>query len=382
MTNVIDDVFDVVISPDNLFIETENNLLNYLQSSPEDYYFQFNFSGGKDSSCIVGLLLSLINRGLVNDSIRNRIIIYHSDTTIETPVFTEFTKKVLIFFKSKGLKVVIGRAKIEQRLFAQIFGYGKPIPNHSIRWCTDNLKIKLAEKLAKKFSKNTIIITGEHIGESIKRDNKLNGCGSSECGSDTFKNKSSNNTNQIIYRAIHNWRSCQVWDYLQYLGYSGIIDFYEEISKVYKIANDLDSNKSLRMGCVGCPVISIKNHYHTEDKGIPNKLSLKLSLIFEEMRNDSIRLRNPRRYFKDNYSELNGGMGAIALIARNYYWEEMKKLNQEMKNIGFDMISDAECEFIEKSLVIGQYPVTYHKNTDTIPKLEQEWESRKPTWLK
>lgn len=269
-------------------------------------------------------------------------------------------------------------------MFAQIFGYGKPIPNHTVRWCTDNLKIQVAEKFAKTRGNKTIIFTGEHVGESIKRDNKLNkietnSCGSSECGSDSFKEKKKQE--QLVYRPIANWRSCQVWDYLAFLGLNDIINFYDEIATVYKISNDADTNKSLRMGCVGCPVISIKNHYYTYDKGIPNHLSLKLSLIFEEMRNDSLRLRNPRFYLKGITRSKNGAYGALSVDARIYYWKEIKKLNEEMREIGFNMICDKEIEYIEESLKTRRYPKTYYKTPKGIETLELEWKTRAPRWI-
>lgn len=85
------------ITPDKIFVEAEDNLLSYMMSMV-DYNFQFNFSGGKDSSAIVGLLLSLINQNRIPEDILKRVVIYHSDTTIESPLFTNFTKKVLYFF--------------------------------------------------------------------------------------------------------------------------------------------------------------------------------------------------------------------------------------------------------------------------------------------
>lgn len=375
----------MMIKLDDIFVNSENELFDYITNHYE-YNLQFNFSGGKDSSAIVGMILSLIKQGKLGKKQTHKIIIYHSDTTIESPLFTKFTQKVLKFFEDCGLRVIVGRADVSQRLFAQIFAYGKPIPNHSVRWCTDNLKIKLAEQTAKRLGDKTIIFTGEHVGESSKRDNKLsklsaNTCGSSECGSDKFKEQRTKNKEQLIHRPIHNWRTCQVWEYLQYLDYCGVINFYKELAEVYKIANDTETNKSLRMGCVGCPVISIKNHYNTFDKGIPNYLSLKLSLIFEEMRNDSLRLKNPKRFLKGDINDKNGGYGALALESRKYYWEEIKKLNEQMQNIGFDMISKPEQDYIEESLSIGRYPITYHKTNDIIPLLEAEWNQRKPSWI-
>lgn len=371
------------IAPDLLFVDAESALISYMESMV-DYNFQFNFSGGKDSSAIVGLVLSLLKQGKLSESIRKRIVIYHSDTTIEPPLFTAFTRKVLAYFSEQGLKVIIGTAEINKRFFSQLFGYGKPVPNHAVRWCTDNLKIKVAESVAKSLGTKTVIFTGEHVGESHNRDIKLakiSSCGSNECGSDSFKSKTKKKNEQLVHRPIQSWVTCQVWEYLWYLDYSLVFykGFYNEISTIYKISKDTDTNKSLRMGCVGCPVIAIKNHYETADKGIPNHLSIKLALIFEEMRDDNLRLRNPKRF--GDGTERNGAFGALAIESRRYYWDEVLKINEEFRNIGFDMISDEEIAFVNESLAIRQYPVTYHRNSNKLLQLETEWQTRRPSWI-
>lgn len=349
------------------FKKYEQEVLEQLKAY-RPHRVQINFSGGKDSTALVATFISLYAQGLVEDEDWERIEVYHSDTTIESPLFYETTKVLLELIRSYGLKVTVGTAEAEKRFFATLIGIGRPVPSHNVRWCTDNLKIRLAQRKGIK-----VIVTGEHIGESSKRDQKIKkgGCGTNECGQDKASKLGEN-----VWRPIGKWESCDVWEYLAYS--DDIFPVYNLLAKVYDIANDRDTNKSLRMGCIGCPVISIKHHYNTERLGVPNRLSIKLSLIYEEMRNPNLRVLNPRKL----YTEDKKYLGATALEARKYYWAQaIKPINDEFRDAGIILIGEEETRFIEKALIDGRYPKTYHKDPNLIPKLEAEWETRKPGWL-
>jgi 3'-phosphoadenosine 5'-phosphosulfate sulfotransferase (PAPS reductase)/FAD synthetase len=328
-----------------------------------------NFSGGKDSSAVLCLVCEMVRDGQLNPT---NITVYHSDTTIEYPLLVNLTRKVLNWVNSEyGVNLIIGVAPPEKRLFATLFVVGRPVPSHFVRWCTDNLKIKPG--LAA-IGKEVVRLTGEHKGESQARDKRLKSCGSSECGTDRLASFVSS---EDIAKPIVNWSNCAVWDYLFYADSIGLMyeGFYNHITEVYEISNDDERNTSLRMGCISCPVVNTSRAYDTDKKGVPSNLSLKLRLIFEAMRGDENRVRNPR-------PPKNGTrqMGALALPIRRYYWEIVKQLNEDFKTIDVQLMCDDEITFVEQSLAAGRYPQTY--KPEVIPSLENEWLERSPEWMK
>lgn len=338
-----------------------------IKQATEDGHLVVNFSGGKDSSAILCLVCDMLEEGELKPS---QVSIYHSDTKIEYPLLVSLTHRVLAYVKDRyQLDVRIGVAPVEQRFFALMFGHGYPVPSHFVRWCTDKLKIKPGLQV---FGKDVVRLTGEHLGESNKRDRKLKACGSSECGTDKLKKAV-----EKIVKPIVDWSNCNVWDYLFLSDNKGLMyeGFFNHISKVYEISNDDDRNTSLRMGCISCPVVNTTRAYNTDDKGIPNKLSLKLRLVFEAMRGDENRVKNPR-------APKNGTrtMGAIALPVRRYYWSIIENLCEEFEQSGVVLVSEPEKQYIRESLANGRYPQTY--KAERIQELETEWLSRAPQWLK
>ncbi|GIW59582.1 MAG: hypothetical protein KatS3mg087_0648 [Patescibacteria group bacterium] len=327
----------------------------------------FNFSGGKDSHAIVGLLLEMIADKELSEEEISRVSVFHADTTIEYPLLVGLTHKSLEFFQQQGIKTVVASAPPEERFFAMLFGYGRPVPSKFVRWCTDNLKIRPSIK-----NSDAVHVTGEHLGESLSRDKKLkSSCGSSECGIDRLEKSTDGDR---LLKPITEWSNCQVWDYLFWLDYSGVFydGFFNRISHVYEIGNDDEKNTSLRMGCISCPVVSVHRAFNTDAKGVPTRLGLKLRLILEEMRSDDIRLKNPRAPKSGKVRQL----GAISVYARRYYWPHIKQINQHLAEFNVCLISKEEEVFVDNSLEIGRYPKTY--KSEQIMKLEMDWFKRCP----
>ncbi|MCW5315624.1 phosphoadenosine phosphosulfate reductase family protein [Nostoc sp. KVJ3] len=260
-------------------------LVERLESIP----LSISYSGGKDSTAVVALVLLMIDIGLLK---KEDITILHSDTTIEFPLLTKSTFKVLDAINGCGIKTLVVTAPVEQRFFACLFAKGYPVPNYAVRWCTDYLKLR-PQLRARKLLKDAYVLTGEHYGESSNRDKKLSSCGSNDCGQIEIQKSVSK---EKMIRPIIDWRDCNVWDFIAVYGdkylYNGL---FNEISNVYEISNDEYKSGSLRTGCIGCPVIHTGRHYNTENKGVPSRLSLKLRLILEEMKNDNLRVRNPKK---------------------------------------------------------------------------------------
>jgi len=350
----------MLLLQDNLLERLKVESIKSIVDSVDKYgSINLSFSGGKDSHAVLGLVIEAINKGLIS---KTDITVLHSDTTIEYPTMVDLTFKTLDYVKSLGIPVVVARAVPEERFFAKMIGYGFPVPSVHARWCTKVLKIEPMNRTNKYMH-----LTGEHRGESNNRDAKLSTCGSTECGIDKLAKDS-------VIRPIISWRNCDVWDYLftaDAIFYTG---FFNTISSVYSISEN--EKGSLRMGCIGCPVISVAKHYKTDDKGCPSALSIALRLLLEEMRSDKLRLMNPRPPKNGTRTH-----GALAVMSRKYYWQHIKVLNDKFAQHGITLISTEECKYIEHSLSIGRYPKTY--KVEDIERLERDWwNDRCPEYIK
>ncbi|MEH2140122.1 MAG: phosphoadenosine phosphosulfate reductase family protein [Nostoc sp.] len=350
----------------------KDSIKSIVDASATNENISISYSGGKDSTAVLLLTLELIEGGALEP---HNVSVIHSDTLIEYPYLATLTHSVLDSVRELGIRVDVVSAPIQERFYSTLFGVGRPIPSYAIRWCTDFLKLRPQQR-QRKLLKNSWVLTGEHFGESANRDKKLSSCGTSDCGvADIKKTVSSEN----LLRPIMNWSDCNVWDFIFLHDRWNI---FERLTSVYSISGDDNRNSktgSLRTGCIACPVIGVNKHYHTLDKGVPDELSLKLRLLFNEMSSDNLRVRNPKFGITEMKKNGHTPLGAIALEARKYYWRVVSQINDEFKDLGILLIREDEKLFVEESLNIGRYPKTY--KPESILLLEQEWQIRKPVYL-
>ena len=244
----------------------------------------------------------------------------------------------------EGIEFVRTLPDLKDDFWVLQFGIGYPVPDHKIRWCTSRLKIDPIAKVG------GTAITGAHMGESTKRNKRLEKCGSSECGIDMITGK---------IDAIAKWSNCQVWDWIILEGDDALYPgFFDLINSTYEISSGSDG--SLRMGCFMCPVISPNTVKYKQDLGAVPDFSYMVRKILDKLR-EGRRIKSPR----------TGNNGAIYIGDRRECWELLKPYFPRMKELGF--ISDPVIEKVESMLELGTYPKTY--KPDWIAQQEQIIES-------
>ena len=140
------------------------------------------FSGGKDSTCMIQIIWSALEK-LPKSKLTKMIYIISSDTLVESPkivtTVTDTLERMEISAKKSLLPIETNLVKpvLEDTFWVCMIGKGYPAPSNTFRWCTDRLKIKSANKFIEdKVSKHgeVIMVLGSRKDESTTRAQVIN----------------------------------------------------------------------------------------------------------------------------------------------------------------------------------------------------------------
>jgi DNA sulfur modification protein DndC len=244
---------------------TVQSLLAY---GPTHEHWGVAWSGGKDSTATLTLLLHLIDMGRLPAP--KTLTVYYADTRQELPPLAIAAERILEALARRGnwIRTEIVRAPLDKRFLVYILGRGVPPPNNNtLRWCTRQIKVDpmtaaIEARLADTAGQ-VLMITGVRQGESAMRDARIAmSCGKdgAECGQGWYQQvlpEARGIRGRIATLApLLHWRVCHVWDWLrfhapapQFGGWptAGIADAYggEEAEEI-----------NARTGCTGCPLAS------------------------------------------------------------------------------------------------------------------------------
>lgn len=232
---------------------TVQSLLAYGQNYD---HWSISFSGGKDSSALVTLIVYLIKTKQIPRP--KDLTILYADTRLELPPLQMSAMQILNECSKRGYNTQVVMAPIEKRLLPYILGRGVPPPNNNtLRYCTQMIKLepmKVAmQALYKQNGKKLLSLNGVRIGESAIRDRRiLTSCSKngSECGQGWFQRDLPDSICDKLSPILH-WRVCQVWDWLRFdapaLGFDTeiLIDAY---------GGDEAEEINARTGCICCPL--------------------------------------------------------------------------------------------------------------------------------
>lgn len=217
-----------------------------------------SFSGGKDSSTLVTLIIDLIESKRVPRP--QSLHILYADTRMELPPLQMSAMQILSECQKRGFSTEVVMAPVEKRFLPYILGRGVQPPNNAtLRWCTQQIKLapmKIAiAKLYDRYGTKLLSLNGVRVGESAIRDRRiLTSCSKngSECGQGWFQRDLPDSICDKLAPILH-WRVCQVWDWLRFdapgLGFDTeiLVDAY---------GGDEAEEINARTGCVCCPLAS------------------------------------------------------------------------------------------------------------------------------
>jgi DNA sulfur modification protein DndC len=197
----------------------------------DDIPWVVGYSGGKDSTTVVQLIWYAIAE-LPPEKRTKTIYVITTDTLVENPIVSTWVRHSLKQMKSAAIEQQLPiephllYPDIKDTFWVNLMGKGYPAPRNGFRWCTERLKILPSNRFVRdvvRINGEVILILGTRKAESIKRAASME---KHEIGrmsehlndsSSSIKSllyQSPSLPNSLIYSPIEDWRTDEVWIYL------------------------------------------------------------------------------------------------------------------------------------------------------------------------
>lgn len=238
------------------------------------------WSGGKDSSTLLTLLVYLIESGQVAPP--ESLTVLYADTRLELAPLALAATEIRAELGDRGILVRTVLPPLDLRFLVYMLGRGVPPPkNRRFRWCTRQIKVDpMAAALrelavARGFgelvpgpsggliyrgfgAEKFLVLTGVRQGESAMREGRIAmSCGrdGSECGQGWYQESLPEALCATLAPVLH-WRVCHVWEWLRH--WAPRPEFGDWSTAVIADAYGGDEAEEInaRTGCVGCPLAS------------------------------------------------------------------------------------------------------------------------------
>lgn len=225
------------------------------------------FSGGKDSTAVFGLVVSVIE-SLPKEKRLRLIHGVMSDTIVENPLvaihMNEQADLINRYCQKHELPISVTQVHrlIEESYFVKTLGLGYPLPqnNGQGRWCTHRLKIQPQDKHLKQINPS-FILTGVRKSESSLRAKSIDKWSISEFIGNHVSLKDRNTFNPIV-----NWTIQDVWKFLEMEGLAwgstlSVRTIYKDATGECGFTNPEGTEAKAvevcgaRHGCWLCPVV-------------------------------------------------------------------------------------------------------------------------------
>lgn len=234
--------------------------------------FVIGWSGGKDSTSVLQLIWYAI--AALPPEKRTKIIhVITNDTLVENPIVSVWVSNSL-----KQMKVAAQEQRmpiethltypvVQDTFWSCLIGKGYPAPRRRFRWCTERLKIKPADSFIREVirtSGEVILVLGTRKAESVKRAATM--AKHREWRVRDRLNTNPNRPNSLIYLPIEDWRTDEVWIYLNQWenpwGYSNkdLFNMYRGATADNECPLVVDTSTpscgSSRFGCWVCTLVN------------------------------------------------------------------------------------------------------------------------------
>lgn len=236
---------------------TVSSLLEY---GPRHNRWAIAWSGGKDSTAVVTLVVHLIESGRVPKP--KELTILYADTRMELLPLAVGAMSTAGDLRRRGVDVRTVMAPLDRRFLVYILGRGVPPPNNNtFRWCTRQIKVdpmhtELRRLAADGGPGRILMLTGVRQGESAMRDRRIAvSCGrdGAECGQGWYQETLPGALCDTLAPILH-WRVCHVWDWLKLFAPAPAYGGWQTAELADAYGGDEAEEINARTGCVGCPL--------------------------------------------------------------------------------------------------------------------------------
>jgi len=271
---------------------------------PDHPHWGIAWSGGKDSSATLTMIMWLIEAGKIERP--KTLTVFYADTRQELPPLAIAAEQIMDELRERGVRVEVVTAPMDKRFMTYILGRGVPPPNNNtLRWCTRQIKIDpMQDALTARLDElqgQILMITGVRQGESAVRDARIEmSCGKdgAECGQGWYQQvlphaKGLRGRLATLAPLLH-WRVCHVWEWLRHWAPQAEFGDWSTAMIAEAYGGDEAEEINARTGCIGCPLAS-------EEKALENVLAMPrwgylaplrgLKPLWRELREPQHRLR-------------------------------------------------------------------------------------------
>ncbi|MGA9378802.1 MAG: DNA phosphorothioation system sulfurtransferase DndC [Phormidium sp.] len=191
--------------------------------------FILGYSGGKDSQTVVQLVWYAI-ADLPPEKRKKKIYVITTDTLVENPIVSAWVRKSLEWMKSAAesqklpIEPHLLYPDIKDTFWVNLIGKGYPSPRNRFRWCTERLKIQPSNRFVRdvvRMNGEVIIVLGTRKAESTTRAASMEkhkaGRVNDRINTASIKSvlyHSPSLPNSLVYSPIQDWRTEEVWIYL------------------------------------------------------------------------------------------------------------------------------------------------------------------------
>lgn len=377
-------------------VETRLDILTRYVDKKDKRDWVVAWSGGKDSTVVLGLVTEVI-KALPPEQRKRHVHVIMSDTRVENPILGTYmhdqVKKFNMYAEKHKLPMgaeIVSRP-VENSYFVLTLGRGYflPMRNGQGRWCTGRLKIDPSNA---KFTeiKPSFKVVGTRTGESISRAESIE-----KHRIDYKIAEDAASSESLLFMPIVDWTVDDVWTYLgeDNLGWSSTL----EVRNLYKEATGecgLSNPKGVesraqameacgaRFGCWLCPVIT--SDRSTEEMAIIHEwmkpltewreLQMKVYGDFKPIRpkgqsrkdrskvlrkweeiNNQVRLIT-KAGFNRAGKRMKDGQGTLTVEARQYLFNRLIETQETVNRLreleglsSLELISKEEIEIIKNT---------------------------------
>ncbi|MXV16852.1 phosphoadenosine phosphosulfate reductase domain-containing protein [Hufsiella ginkgonis] len=314
----------------------ELTIQSILAYGPRYKHWCMAWSGGKDSTTLVTLIVWLIKSGRIPAP--QTLTVMYADTRLElTPLFFA-AQEIMEELRELFIEVRTVMAPLEKRFMTYILGRGVPPPNNNtFRWCTRQIKIDPMrmelERLFRDRGEKVLMLTGVRQGESAIRDQRIMmSCGKdgAECGQGWYQETMPEALCDTLAPILH-WRVCHVWEWLKHWAPLPEYGDFSTAMVADAYGGDEAEEINARTGCIACPLAS-------KDTALDNLVKRptwaylsplkRLKPIWREMRLPQNRLRKTG---KDTTTDKNKQrLGPLTMEARRYAYNAIMAIQEEI----------------------------------------------------